>query len=173
MKIALHHGRPTIRQGEVGSHVALHFHAEADGEWDGVYHFPSHGLTAQQVFGKVQDFKSFHAMKVRRLNGFVELRKRKFVVNSEMYCLGDCTVRHHGTDIELLVGVDQLIGDGVWNRVFKMDYRDGLLYPSIDAVPKDDDIEALVISRITITDQHIVNHAAFVNEVRGMMESTS
>lgn len=169
MKTAIHHGQTSIRRGEVGSHVEVHLQPEKDGEWSGVYTFASHGMTPHEFVGRVQAIRDLHRLKTRRLNGFVELRKRDITIGDDVFRVIDCNLFGRGTDYELLVGVARVLGNGEFEQRFKLDHRDGLLYPSLDAVPTDAEIEDMVRSRIEVGETQKAAHASFLASVAAIM----
>lgn len=173
MKTLIHHGQPSVRRGIVGSHVELQLLAEKDGEWSGVYHFPSHGMTPQEFVARVQSVTELHKIKMRRFNGFVALRKREFRVGAETYRILDCSLAERGTDYELSLFVVRVTGPNQFEAQFRMDHRDGLLYPSLDAVPSDTEIEDIVTTRIGVDEAQKEQHANFVASVGALMGAAS
>lgn len=167
MKTAVHHGPVSIHGGKVGSHVELHLLAEADGEWSGVYHFPSHGMSPHQFARRVAEITRAHHAKSERLNGFVELRKKDLVVDGETYRVVDCNLVERGTDYELKLAVARQPYN--FQPILRMDHRDGLLYPSVDAVPSDREIELMVRTMIATKRVREAEHDRFVADVATAM----
>ena len=172
MKTFVHHGHAsTNRRGQVGSHVEIHLHAEADHEWSGVYRFASHGMTADQFLARVAELKAYHAAKMGRLNGFRELRMRDIVVDGTKYRIMDINIIERGSDVELRLGVYEIGALGHQSLAFTMGAKDGLIYPSIDAVPADVVIEVTVRRRISVLALHAAAHASFVSQLAGKLEA--
>ncbi len=164
MKTVIHHGNPSLNKaGNVGSHVELQLHAEVEGEWSGIYKLASHGMTPEEFMARVSELKAYHAAKMKRLNGFRDLKTRDVVVDGgAKYRIMDVNILERGNDVELRLGVYEIGPLGHQRLAFKMGAKDGLLYPSIDAVPADVVIEVTVRMRIAELALHAATHATFV-----------
>lgn len=169
MKTVVHHGPTSVRRGDVGSHVELHLLAEADGEWSGVYHFASHGMSPQAFTKRVHAIERAHHAKSQRLTGFVALREKEFTVGGAVYRIIDCNLVERGTDYELMLRAVRVLGPKQFVPILRMDHRDGLLYPSVDAVPSDAEIEMMVRTMIATKNVREAAHAKFVADVAAAM----
>jgi hypothetical protein len=169
VKTKIHHGPTSIHRGEVGSHVELHLLAEAPGEWSGVYNFSSHGMSPQDFVRHVHGLTNSHQIKTRRLNGFVSLRKKELIIGADTFRIIDCNLAERGNDFELLLGVVRVVGENEFEPRLRLDARDGLLYPSLDAVPDDAEIEDMVRTLIGVGDAQKAEHASFLAEVAALM----
>ncbi len=164
MRTLIHHAKASLdRDGNFGSRVEIHMHAESPDEWSGIYHFGSHGMTVADFHDRVSELKAYHHAKMKRLNGFKELRMRDIVVDGVTHRIVDATLLERGPDVELKLGV-YLIG-ALGHQVLA--FRKSLVYPSIEAVPDDDSIVRIARARIEQLVYGIASHEAFIKQVAG------
>lgn len=170
MRTVIHHGRHSVhRHKGVGSHVEIHFHGEGDGEWSGIYRFGSHGMSVDDFHARVSELKAYHHAKVKRLNGFKELRMRDIIVDGVKHRIIDANLTERGSDVELKISVYIIGALGHQHLAFTMGAKDGLVYPSIEAVPTDVVIEVMVRRRISELALHAAAHEAFVAQLIGVV----
>lgn len=169
MKTIIHHGRPSVhRHRGVGSHVEIHMHAEGAGEWSGVYKLSSHGMTAEAFASRVAELKAYHAAKMNRLKDFELLRAADIFVDGVKHRITDANLIECGVDVELRLGVSIIGAGGGVLRAFTMGRQNGLIYPSIAAVPSDAEIVRIVRWRIEALVLGGAAHDAFLSRIAAM-----
>lgn len=172
MRTLVHHGHAsTTRLGKVGSRVELHLHAETAEEWSGVYKFASHGMTADQFMARVAELKAYHVAKMQRLNGFRDLKMKDIVTQGVKYRIIEANIVERGSDVELRLGVYEIGSLGHQRLAFTMGAKNGLIYPSIDAVPADVVIEVTVRMRIVELAMRAALHESFVAQLAEKLEA--
>lgn len=172
MKTAIHHGAVSVhRSGGVGSQVTIRITGEVDGEWDGIYRFGSHGMSVDDFHARVAELKAYHAAKMKRLNGFRDLKMRDILEGGAKHRIIEANIIERGEDVELRLGVYLINSLGFQFLAFTMDHKNGLIFPNVDAIPDDDAIERIVRMRIRSLNDVISTHDRFKTAVIGIVEA--
>ena len=119
--------------------------------WAGVYSIDTHGLSPEQVTTKVARIEAHHAKKSVRFTGFRDVCAEPFAVGEEEFRITDCLlldVGEPGGDVELRIYARRRIGDVDGERIGRPFFPMVIAANDVDALPSDEEIVAIVRSRL-------------------------
>lgn len=161
MITTLYHGVPTVAQNRVGSHAHLAVSSQTASEWDGHYHFSTHGMAAADVLAKIADLKAYHWKKCQRLNAWQAMKSVQIVVGLDVWQIDHVGANEVGTNVELHVHAVRIDGKD------QVEIRS--VYPTIDDIPTDAQIVQAVKSRLIAAADVTAQHAAMVQAVTALL----
>lgn len=125
----------------------------------GHYIVETDGKTADQIVAEINRLTDYHAAKSARIRAGEPLLNTVFAINGTLYKWTDITIRERGTDVELYCcAVDSTGAKPACMPLIRV-------YPSIDAVPTNQQIVDLVTVMISLEHAGAATEAQKVADV--------
>lgn len=131
--------------------------------WAGHYVVETHGRTETEIVAEIQRLEQHHAKKSTRLAEFHTMAGTTFDVDGVTYTWSCLTVWERGTDVELYANA--VDGNGV--QALRPPFRK--VYATIDDVPANEEIAALVAQAIRDKAAASQEHAAKIAAVSAIL----
>lgn len=131
--------------------------------WDGHYKLSTKNRDENEILAEINRLEMHHEKKSARMTGFQPLIGEYMEIAGDMYLWTDCAIRERGPNVELYVSV----WDPWGKRAKGMPLR--LVYPTVDDVPTNEEIEQLIRERIASVVAKEMAHEQKIARVEAML----
>jgi hypothetical protein len=152
--------RSAKHRGQLGTAVVVDM--EREHGWAGRYRVDTHGRSAAESRAEIERVRSLHEKKAARLDTLSVMHKRSFVVAGSRFRPADALIRPRGTDVEVVLSV-KVYDDVTDTWISVQPLRRVDVYPSVDAVPSDDDLLAMMRAMAQEWVQSLTKHDEYVD----------
>jgi hypothetical protein len=128
-------------------------------QWAGHYRIETIGKSAPEILAEIDRLDAHHAAKSACLNRFADLVAQPLEAGADVYTWTDCTVREHGTDVQLYLSLVRTDGTRPSSLPLK------LYFNNCDAIPTNGEIALLVAKAIADDVQAAADHQSVLASV--------
>lgn len=131
--------------------------------WNGHYKLSTKNRSENDILAEINRLELHHEKKSARMTGFQPLIGEYLEIAGELYLWTDCAIRERGPNVELYASVWD-----PWGRRAKgMPLR--IVYPTVDDVPSNEEIEQLIRERIASAVARDMEHEQKIARVAAML----